>query len=76
LSDLNRFSVGSIVGPKALRDAGVIARQDKQVKIVGGGSLKHKLTVRIHAVTAGARAGIEAVGGKVEIIPERGTVKQ
>ena len=69
LQELNRFKVGSIVGPKALRDEGLITWRDKQVKIVGGGPLKHKLTVRTHAATAGARAGIESAGGKVEIIP-------
>lgn len=65
---LNRFPSGTLVGPEALRAAGLVDRLDKQVKIIGGGELKTKLTVRVHAVTAGARAGIESAGGKVEII--------
>jgi large subunit ribosomal protein L15 len=68
LKHLNRFSAGSIVGPEQLRNEGLIGRQDKEVKILGGGSLNTKLTIRAHFVTAGARAGIEAAGGKVELI--------
>lgn len=69
LKHLNRFAAGTIVGPEQLRAAGLIGRQDKAIKILGGGTLEHKLTVRTHAVTAGARAGIEAAGGTVELIP-------
>jgi len=68
LRHLNRFAPNTIVGPEILRTSGLASWRDKTVKIVGGGSLQHKLTVRAHAATASARAAIEAAGGKVEII--------
>lgn len=68
LRHLNRFKPGSIVGPAALQEEGLVSWRDKSVKIVGGGSVKHKLTVRTHFITHNARAGIESAGGSVEII--------
>ncbi len=68
LRHLNRFAPNTIVGPEALRAAGLASWRDKVVKIVGGGALEHKLTVRTHSATAAARAGIEGAGGTVEII--------
>jgi len=65
---LNQFSNGTIVGPEQLREAGLIGRLDKTVKIVGGGALGHKLTIRAHFATPGAKATIESAGGTVEII--------
>ena len=37
-------------------------------KLLGTGECKKKLTVRVQAVSASAKAKIEAVGGKVEIV--------
>jgi len=41
------------------------------VKILGEGDLNRALTVHAHKVSAGARAKIEAAGGRVEILPVR-----
>ena len=38
------------------------------VKILAGGEIDRALTVRVHAVSAAARAKIEAAGGTVELI--------
>jgi large subunit ribosomal protein L15 len=38
------------------------------VKILGEGELARKITVKAHAVSAGARAKIEAAGGTVELL--------
>jgi len=38
------------------------------VKLLGNGEVDRKLTVRVHAVSAGARSKIEAAGGTVELL--------
>jgi large subunit ribosomal protein L15 len=38
------------------------------VKVLGDGRIKRSITVRAHAVSAGARAKIEAAGGTVELL--------
>ncbi len=40
----------------------------RRVKVLGTGEVARKLTVRAHAVSAGARAKIEAAGGSVELL--------
>lgn len=74
IKQLNRFASGMIVGPAQLLEQKLINFHDKSIKIIGGGELKHKLTVRTHGVTAGARASIESAGGKVEIIEKKNEV--
>jgi large subunit ribosomal protein L15 len=46
---------------------GLIAKTDK-VKILGNGELQSKLSFKVNAVSAKAKAAIEAAGGTVEII--------
>jgi large subunit ribosomal protein L15 len=68
LADLQeRFSSGDDVNPESLRAAGLAKRRDP-VKILGGGELKKKLTVRAHAFSASAMQKIEEAGGSCELI--------
>lgn len=46
--------------------AGVVPKQTKQAKIIKSGELSKAVTVQGVGVTAGAKAVIEAAGGKVE----------
>lgn len=39
-----------------------------RVKVLGEGDLTRKVTVKAHAVSAGARAKIEAAGGTIELL--------
>jgi large subunit ribosomal protein L15 len=64
LSELEQIE-GSEVSMASLRSAGLIGRGIKRVKIVKSGSLGRALTVSGVAVTAGAKADIEAAGGTV-----------
>jgi large subunit ribosomal protein L15 len=70
MGHLESFDSGEVVGPGALRRAGLIARHDK-VKLIGRGVIYKKLTVRVHAVTESARQCVEKAGGKVEIIESK-----
>jgi large subunit ribosomal protein L15 len=55
-----------VIDMESLRKAGLVAHDTKKVKIINTGSLERAVTVKGIAVTAGARAAIEAAGGKVE----------
>jgi large subunit ribosomal protein L15 len=57
---------GDEVDLAALKEAGLISKRIKCVKIIASGGLDRALTVRGLAVTKGARAAIEAAGGKIE----------
>ena len=46
----------------------VIRSRRFRVKVLGGGELERRLTVRAHAFSAAARRKIEAAGGRVELI--------
>jgi large subunit ribosomal protein L15 len=65
LDELRRVE-GDVVDLAALRKADLVSTEIKRVKIIATGKLDRALTVRGLAVTKGARAAIEAAGGKVE----------
>lgn len=64
---LNDFSEGARVTPEALRARGLV-RPRGQVKILGEGEVKVKLTVAAHAFSQSARQKIEQAGGSVEVV--------
>lgn len=68
VEDLNRFPEGSRVDESSLREAGLVNGRADGIKILGGGELKHKLTVCAHAFSASARKKIEGVGGTCETL--------
>ena len=45
-----------------------LVRDKSRVKILAGGEVKKKLVVEAHAVSASAKAAIEAAGGEVRIV--------
>ena len=65
---LERFEDGTEVTVATLLENGVISHARDGVKILGNGDLTKKLTVKVDAVSESAKAKIEAVGGKVEVI--------
>lgn len=69
---LEQYESGSIVGPGVLRTSGLLSRRSETWKLIGNEKLSKKLTVRAHAVSAGARAAVESAGGKIEIITADG----
>lgn len=68
VSVLNRFEDGAEVTAESLLASGAISRLGDGVKILGNGELSKKLTVKVYAVSEGAKAKIEAAGGTVEVI--------
>lgn len=67
VGDLEGLS--GVVDPAALEQAGLVRGNRDGVVVLGGGELKSSVTVKVHRVTAGARAAIEKAGGTVELIP-------
>lgn len=65
LSQLNKLET-EVVDFGILREASVIKSNIKTVKLIASGKLEKKLTVRGLPMTKGAKAAIEALGGKVE----------
>lgn len=66
---LDRFEAGEVVTPDALVAAGLVRRrQAGRVKLLGAGEIARALTIQVHAATAGARAKVEAAGGKLELL--------
>ena len=57
---------GDVADLGTLADANVITRNVKFAKVVLSGELARPITVKGLRVTKGARAAIEAAGGKVE----------
>jgi large subunit ribosomal protein L15 len=68
LAQLDTFPAGSEVTPELLAEKGLVRRRQRLVKILGDGSLSKALTVKAHRFSARAKEGIEASGGKAEVI--------
>jgi large subunit ribosomal protein L15 len=57
---------GDVVDLATLKEANIISRSVKFAKVVLSGEISRPVTVKGLGVTKGARAAIEAAGGKVE----------
>ena len=64
----DKFEAGREVTAEELLRAGLIRSASLPVKILAKGELARALTLKVDAVSGGARAKIEAAGGKVEVI--------
>ena len=67
LGDLDRFEAGANVNPETLV-ASRLARKNRRVKVLGDGKIQKALTVSAHKFSASAKAGIEAAGGRCEVL--------
>jgi large subunit ribosomal protein L15 len=65
LLDLKKVTAAE-VSPETLYSAGLIGKPDSRVKLLGTGDADRAYTVRGVALSAPARAKIEAAGGKIE----------
>jgi len=67
IEELNVFPAGETVTPELLRAHGFV-RTSQDVKILGDGELKNKLTVHAHAFSASAKEKITKAGGSFEVL--------
>jgi len=68
IEDLESFDNGTEVTVAVLMANGLAKGVGNAVKILGGGELKKKLTVKAGAFSVSARAKIEAAGGTCEVV--------
>jgi large subunit ribosomal protein L15 len=57
---------GDVVDLLALKKANLVSESTKFAKVIASGKIEKAVTVKGLGVTKGARAAIEAAGGKVE----------
>lgn len=67
LSKLVGFAEGETIDPAVLVDRGLV-RAGRKIKVLGGGDLKIKLSIRAHAFSGNAREKIAAAGGSADLI--------
>lgn len=69
LDRLANFEDNAEITAQILKDAGVIKKIEKDgLKILGGGELTKKVTIKANKFTKSAIEKIEAAGGKAEVI--------
>ena len=62
-----KFQAGDMVDTVALFQKGLVRKPELPVKVLGEGQISVALTLSVDAVSSGAKAKIEAAGGKVEV---------
>ena len=68
VEDLEVFEENTVVTIDLLKEKGLIKKELDGLKILGNGNLTKKLTVRADKFTNSAKAKIENIGGKTEVI--------
>jgi large subunit ribosomal protein L15 len=68
VEQLNAFDDGAEVNPQTLEEKGIVRSLLDGLKVLGGGELKKKLTVKAHAFSASAKDKIAKAGGQCEMI--------
>lgn len=68
LDTLNRFEEGTEVTPALLVESGVVKNEKDGIKVLGQGTVNHKLTVKAHKFSGSAKEAIEAAGGTTEVV--------
>ena len=72
VSQLARFDDAAEITPEMLQSSGLVRRHgagsDAPVKVLGGGELTRKLTVKAHAFSKTAEQKIKSAGGSCHVI--------
>ena len=68
VSDLNKFTDGTVVDTELLVAAGLVKKVNDGVKVLGNGDLTAKVTVKAAKFSKSAIEKIEKAGGKAEVM--------
>ncbi len=68
VSDLNKFTDGTVVDTELLVAAGLVKKVNDGVKVLGNGDLTAKVTVKVAKFSKSAIEKIEKAGGKAEVM--------
>ncbi len=67
--DLDIFDNGTVITPELLLASRRVRKLADGIKVLGDGELQKELVVHAHSFSRGAKAKIEAAGGRVEVLP-------
>jgi large subunit ribosomal protein L15 len=70
LEKLEGFKADTEVTPQSLLETGILKDLKTPVVILGQGEVKVPLKVKVHRISRGAQAKIEAAGGSVEVLED------
>lgn len=70
------FDDGAEITPEVLHERGLVPKKAEVIKLLGGGELSKKLTIKLHRASKSAAAKVEEKGGKLELLPEPGKPKE
>ncbi|MDQ1277266.1 MAG: large subunit ribosomal protein [Thermodesulfobacteriota bacterium] len=65
LVQLNDFPENSVIDAEALIQKGLIKKRGDGVKLLGKGDIQHALSIKLDALSKGAKTKIEAAGGSI-----------
>jgi len=65
LLQLNDFPENSVIDAEALIQKGLIKKRGDGVKLLGKGDIQHALSIKLDALSKGAKTKIEAAGGSI-----------
>ena len=68
VSTLEKFENGAVIDAQVLLEKGVLSKCEYGFKVLGNGSITKSVTVKAAAFSEGAKAKIEAAGGKAEVV--------
>jgi large subunit ribosomal protein L15 len=68
LADLELLFESGMIDEKGLREKGLVNGNWDGVKILGGGEITKKFSLKAHAISASAREKLEKAGGSIELI--------
>jgi len=68
VGDLERFDKDSVLDYETLKQAGLLIKNSKLVKILGNGQISKSFTVKADCFSQTAKQKIEKAGGKAEVI--------
>lgn len=68
LEKLEGFDGKEAITPDLLKEAGIIKKSAKAIKILGDGELNKPLTIKAHKFSKSALEKIQAAGGKAEVL--------
>ena len=66
VGELKCFPQDSTVDVDVLKEAGLVRKRDKLIKLLGNGKIDRPLRVKVHRISRGARKKIEDAGGAWE----------
>lgn len=71
LGRLDALDDGTEVTPELLHARGMVPKKATIIKVLGGGELSKKLSIKVHRISASAKTKVEAAGGSVDLLPEQ-----